>query len=340
MKIYYYLFYKQKLMDKQAKLYELISFCKKKNIFLHIGTGNYKKIEYEDINIDTLTNENMIFKSKSLDNIFSDRSEFCQIPLTSNYRSKPFACTWWSNGNWLTFLHEIEEIENIQVLIISNPINILQINTYNEFIKFCEKYSPRILSPETNKKNLLIQKIEINENDLYLYNTYRILVKNNYQHYLTNNFLKEYPEIDSITFYEFLDKIISKNVYISIEEIHEKIILQYPNIDVNKLIIIDHSNYSNLFINSNLEYTIVDLRLKYLKLISDEYVNNYSSINWDLIKENGYYGVYFGFCNLTEIGCTYEEIQKYNWYNGFDVESLIVWNTKAYDKIHGINLLF
>jgi hypothetical protein len=172
---------------------------------------------------------------------------------------------------------------------------------------------------------------------------YRTLIEHKYQHYLTDNLLKEHLEIESTKFYEYLNKIISENVYISIEEIHEKIILEFPSITIDNLEI-DNSIDSlltnpNWFLKSTLEYTIIDLRLKNLKLIPDENIINYSCINWDLIKQEGYYGVYFGFCKLYQIGFTYEEIIKYFWHDSFDVESLIIWDIRAYDQIFGVNLL-
>jgi hypothetical protein len=338
-------------MLKIDKFKKLVSFCKKNKIFLHIGTGNAndcKKIIYENIKIDDFSNELINFNTEPLDGIFSTRSDFCQTPLSSNtFNKKPFACTWWSNGTWLfdrTSDHVSDEdidFDNIEVLVTSNPKNILEINTREEFIDFCNKYSTYIISENTNIKNNLIHQIETSECNLY--SMYRTLVEHKYQHYLTDNLLKEHLEIDSTKIYEYLNQIISENVYISIEEIHKKIILEFPSITIDKLEINKslESIISNphWFLKSNLEYTIIDLRAKYLKLIPDEYNIDYSRINWDLVKENGYYGVYFGFCKLAEIGCTYEEICKYSWHDGLDVESLIVWDSRAYNQIFAVNLL-
>ena len=56
---------------------------------------------------------------------------------------------------------------------------------------------------------------------------------------------------------------------------------------------------------------------------------------------SGYFGIYFPFVKIEDIGITWEERDnKYSWHDSFDVESLIVWDLKAYNEIYAINLLF
>lgn len=62
-----------------------------------------------------------------------------------------------------------------------------------------------------------------------------------------------------------------------------------------------------------------------------------SVINWNKIKENGYYGVSFGFKHVSEIGYNnFPMKSRYSWHSGFDVESLCIWDLRAFDNLYPI----
>jgi len=77
---------------------------------------------------------------------------------------------------------------------------------------------------------------------------------------------------------------------------------------------------------------------KYSIVISPD-KKNYERINWDFVRNDGFYGVYFSFSKSYHVGCTWEEYEKYNWHPSFDVESLVVWDTRAYNEIYAINIV-
>lgn len=65
-----------------------------------------------------------------------------------------------------------------------------------------------------------------------------------------------------------------------------------------------------------------------------EFLSTYKIIRWDKIYDEGYYGVAFNFRkinhvdpNITYIG----ENMKYFWHCGFDVETLCIFDTRAFD---------
>ena len=57
-------------------------------------------------------------------------------------------------------------------------------------------------------------------------------------------------------------------------------------------------------------------------------------INWDKIKKQGYYGASFDFCKVKDIGIDNQCDEKYTWFLSFDVESLCVWDFRAFDKLY------
>jgi hypothetical protein len=59
---------------------------------------------------------------------------------------------------------------------------------------------------------------------------------------------------------------------------------------------------------------------------------DYSGINWnkvynDSLKE-GFLGIAFNFCKVSHISDKYD-VLKFGWHNGYDVESLLIFNTDA-----------
>ncbi|MGB3467535.1 MAG: hypothetical protein WBA74_19775, partial [Cyclobacteriaceae bacterium] len=102
--------------------------------------------------------------------------------------------------------------------------------------------------------------------------------------------------------------------------------------------------------DSDLE-EIEDYELKYVFIIDNpknilrienrkdmiNFVNKYhfrdksDYIDWNKVEEDGYYGIFFNFCHLTDIGLSYEN-EGYSWFSGFDVESLCIWDLRAFDN--------
>ncbi len=65
------------------------------------------------------------------------------------------------------------------------------------------------------------------------------------------------------------------------------------------------------------------------------YNNIYIKIDWNKVREvSKCYGVAFEFCKVEElVGFKKSLDPKYYWYSGFDVESLCIWDLRAFDNI-------
>lgn len=98
------------------------------------------------------------------------------------------------------------------------------------------------------------------------------------------------------------------------------------------------------FLNDVFEYIFRNLSLEneinFYKNVALYHPRNYNQIMWNNIKDEKndkgkqlYFGVAFEFKNVAELGILYPDDTKYRWHRGFDVESLCVWNTKAFDDI-------
>ncbi|AYV76108.1 MAG: hypothetical protein Terrestrivirus4_156 [Terrestrivirus sp.] len=76
-------------------------------------------------------------------------------------------------------------------------------------------------------------------------------------------------------------------------------------------------------------------------LTKTEYVPRdiYNSVEWDKIRTDGFWGVSFDFRKVYELEFS-EKIEKqnryYKWHMGFDVESLCVWDLRAFGEEMGV----
>ena len=213
-------------MEQTITLSAFIKACKEEKIFIHDGIGklNLQELVMKDVHYKDLLSTDL---GASLRDVFIDRKDRTFLPLTIDQFGKPCGCIWFSNGTWLRdpFCDcETEEEFNAvrptrrPVIITKSPNKILEINTKEEFIAFCEEYCKVI---------------------------------------------------------EYLGKLYK----------------------------------------------------------------DYRYIDWDKVAGMGYYGIYFSFKKSYEIGLTSEEHHKYSWHDGMDVESLIVWDNRAFNEFYVINLV-
>jgi len=61
-------------------------------------------------------------------------------------------------------------------------------------------------------------------------------------------------------------------------------------------------------------------------------------IKWDDVRKDGYYGCAFEFCKVNDIGIENEFDYKYTWYSMYDVESLCVWDSRAFDTMYPVSI--
>ena len=74
-------------------------------------------------------------------------------------------------------------------------------------------------------------------------------------------------------------------------------------------------------------------------LTKKEYVQKdiYSSVEWDKIRADGFWGVSFDFRKVYELDFSEEKQHRYyKWHMGFDVESLCVWDMRAFGEEMGV----
>lgn len=74
---------------------------------------------------------------------------------------------------------------------------------------------------------------------------------------------------------------------------------------------------------------------KYLNVDGKVYIED-KFIKWNEIKKDGYYGCAFEFCKVSDIGIDDIFNDKYLWHLSFDVESLCIWDNRAFDIMYPV----
>lgn len=87
---------------------------------------------------------------------------------------------------------------------------------------------------------------------------------------------------------------------------------------VDTVSVIEMTNFSKIYMIKS---------LKDLDIFISKYGEN-QSINWKNVKSDGYYGISIHFRNVSDIFNP-----KYSWHNGWDVETLAVWDSRGLDKV-------
>lgn len=192
------------------------------NIWVHDGTGNYTKetvqMMMSELTIDHKSGTVQKPVLFSASNYFTERE--LDLPLFKDGYTghKPSRVLWFSRGDWMfdsfcdsTHDEHHHNLQDHEVVMIQNPVNILEIKTFRELVEFNEKYS--------------VQQL--------------------------HNFMRP-------------------------------------------------------------------------------------TINWNLVKEDGYYGVSFDFRKVHELQIDADlegyDLMKLDWHSGFDVHSLCVWDLRAFDN--------
>lgn len=86
--------------------------------------------------------------------------------------------------------------------------------------------------------------------------------------------------------------------------------------------IIKTANPKNILIISNIES---------MEEFGTKYYDGKISIDWHQIKDDGYYGVAFLFRKIQDIDPT--QIYQHTWHLLWDVESLVVWDLRAFQNL-------
>ena len=339
---------------KLKQLRDFVTYCVGQNIFIHQGHGqldNYKSTRSKTKTINISNFIQTFYRDKEENSLFIDdvfiNHKITDVPSDIGY--KPCKCVWWSNGSWLFDpYHDVDTDDDLtqdltdttDVFITTEPINILKILSKDDFVAFCETYCERVLSQKYVAYNILISNFK--QSTDYKFEIYRNLCDVENVHVYTEHFLSEHPEINKTDFYAFLESIIQTNVDILTESIHLLLLKQYPQIEPSNLTFDEHK-YGHVYsahIKSRLEFTIMYFKYSVLQkiIIEPEYEINYKNVDWSKVKSSGYFGIYFGFRKIYDLGFSWKDFMQYLWHCGFDVESLIIWDNRAYNNIYSFNL--
>jgi hypothetical protein len=278
------------------------------NIWIHEGIGS---ITYPESHYLKQDMKDPFVEGEKKTLFFDDARLIVPNPFLS---IKPSNVVWFSHGSWLFDKyceHQGKEYEEpysedriCKVAIIKNPKNIRQINTIEELSAFIEEFVTYVIDAKTHERKHKIALLE------------RFIKNGDYE-----SFIKKFAvnnEIDSAILLGIFENNC-KNEKVLIE----KIIEQFPKF-LNK-----NDFLNNLFCSRNFHTYFV---VKKLRAKADTYKKNYDIMDWMKVRKTGIYGLAFNFCKVSEFDSSYATLKKYYWHGGFDVESLMIFDTRAFDN--------
>jgi hypothetical protein len=313
----------------------------KKNLFakhwVHLGFGKYSgnKNEFNELKLD------------SYKNFFKAPNERGSFNTNIGHYGKPANVIWFSHGSWLFDSHctnhynyegekliqaDCPEVK-CKVIAITNPKKILSIATYKQFLQFVECYSKSRL---TKTSQNILKEIEIIKDDAKFFGFLSIplsdLIDNCKK--LCNSKGLNYDELTansmSLDKTKYYDRIQRLDAYLRKNTINGKIKLDISNVFqiVRDFGFIFRVEAYEILRNTKLEY------------IKDPYT---CGINWNLVAKE-YYGIAFEFRKLHHLNdypksCEEREILHKKiatvnvdiWFDGYDVESLCIFDLAAFD---------
>lgn len=320
------------ITSKNCKSFVLSA--KKNNIWFHQGDGiaEHDTVYYK-ISVDDLSSLKNVPKMKSLPFIdpIKWRQDFVGI------YNKPCNCIWFSRGSWLVNpynerdLDEIpeEELDGCNVFATQNPDNILNVNSLSDLQAFASKYEEKMFDKKTELKYQCFKMLDRLQNPFLLKDPHRFL----------KVFCGE-RKIDFKILVDIIETCVKASPLANYQEIYDNIIKEYkqkyPDVDM----FYNWDADLMAFVQREwgmcpYEHSIGFIWKNHLNTIPDTYVPNPYKINWKAIRDDGYYGVSFDFCKVRDIGGSYKD---FLWHMGFDVESLCVWDLRAFTNMYAIEL--
>lgn len=232
--------------------------------------------------------------------------------------AKPNNTIWFSRGTWLfdpyhdNPLHENHTVNNSPVLLISNPQNILLIQTADEMMNFVEKYHINKPSELSTKRQSSIASM-----------------KTNVAKRPPNEMIKAISErIKDDTIISFFDDLMMTA---------RKQLMSTGDVDNSWIVRLKESfpQLAPIWVEPIINSLVLESLCEKEKEL--EWIPDYSGMNWNKVRDDGYYGVAFDFRRVSEIGLN-DFDTKYKWYLAYDVESLAVWDLRAFNN-SGIPLM-
>lgn len=268
-----------------------------KGVWLHKGTGTLTDVEYQPVDLNDLNLGNL----KKVTDVFN--------PITDiGTDRKPYGCIWFSAGSWAfdpynDFTCDDHGPISGNFLAIENPKNILHVKTLEEFTDFHEMYGNMIIDHKTMMRK-------------HTLSTRKTFCGENFDPLVTLKKFSDHCNIDFKKVVEIFDSCIAtedKNVQKMIEMFSDEFGVSQDTFQSDRFV---------------LELCAIAKQYTLIKDIPDTFVLDRGTLNWQSVKDAGYYGVAFHFKDLYDAFGT----NMTTWHDGFDVESLVVWDLRAFDN--------
>jgi hypothetical protein len=240
---------------------------------------------------------------------------------------------WFSHGSWLTDPYHDKDHNDHRCSLFGSEVfliklteegkkNVLFVRTLEQLTDFTETFCAICFDDETHARHNLLDNV-INR---FFYSK----CKDNNENYFMDkaNKFAEKVDIEEKFFWAFLVKFVREEDDPSCELLKKRIKEEYSD------------NLTRLPENKSLgdalhlvgELTLPYLVVKEKSKIPDTFKKNYlGGIDWDKVREKYSGGVYFDFCKAYELGASPFD-PKYSWYDGMDVESLLVWDISVFEN--------
>lgn len=302
--------------------------------WLHKGFGNHTKEQFDQLELGSY--ENTFTKSEGM-------------RFNKSHPSKPKNAIWFSCGSWLfdpyceahnnviperNFVNPHEHVpKNQRVITINCPKNILSIDSYEAFLQFVKKYSKsRLCNQSQRRKNEIAKLVDDGNYFGFLKVTKETLVTN----------CKKICLAHGISYDKLME--VSHSVSESnVSDYQDRLerVKNYLESPENKFDIVD-----KFPIIRNIDF--VFKRESYEKLMSFKETSikdpTKCGIDWDSVARD-HWGVAFRFRKLYHLSDypkssnTRKEMAKKigginieEWFDGFDVESLCIFDIRAFDN--------
>jgi hypothetical protein len=299
------------------------------NIWVHQGNGSLNKAKLDPMRTHFVPELSDLLPSTTfVDSFFTERKDEQQIC------HKPQNVVWFSHGRWLfdpyydkrdglkpcTNVDHHEGLNGVACVLIQNPENILTIRSLKELNHFTETYASIVKSNES----LILEQKNMSAKDDFFCQAMRESPK----------CLKTIQDGKLGRVFADTRKLFDDTAWLThgAYDVIKQLSLLYPDV---------------LFYSEMNDFSCLRGIVEYVRsIVIDDcptiWTKDYSKINWTAVQASGVYGVAFEFRKAYELP-EYDKSTrfdcKYRWHDGFDVESLCVWDFRAFDNtVHPILL--
>lgn len=288
------------------------------NVFLHIGTGSFTPAEFNELPEGSNLVVSQTFKELEQPGI----------------GRKPKGI-WLSGGSWgIDSFHDWPEAHQqpprrVRV-IVARDLDILKVSTYAEVLVFCNVYGVDEL--DTKSRNRAVKKDDLTNS---LSRVDRGTVAGQVADQCTHYGIP-FASLESV-----IGEACRRHEHFSDKEIALSLLKICPDLKIDEKFL-SPSSIEMSFYNSHVELILCHtyrLREFYnfhmLDVLSEEkdsFVRNPAIINWQKIKDDGWHGIFFNFRKISHIvppGTPYDW-REFEWHEGFDSESAVVWDEEAF----------